>query len=577
MRPRVAVVALLLAVAAVPTAVLGQSPALRQLEADIEEALSTYRWPTATWGVLITSLDRGDTLFAVHPDTVLAPASNLKLLTSAAALALLGPDFRFQTYMLTAGKVHDGVLDGDLILYGTGDPGISDRFFPDKHTVFHLLIDQLSALGIHTVEGDLVGDASFLPGPLRPESWDPDDLNDHFAAAISALSFNENVVSFRVEASSTAGQPPTVHTIPDHAGLDVANHATTVAGTPRPRLAILRDTPLEPIQIEGTIRRGSRDVWRQMTVPDPPAFALSVLRAVLSERGIRVRGSNRVENRPDASSVSGASITAPWRAARTRTRTLARHSSPPLREYLEEVNKRSNNLYAELLFRTIGRLGGGSGSPQSAADAVAETLATLGVATDGTIQVDGSGLSAANRISATTFVSLLTQMAESPLWTDFWHTLPTAGTRRELRRMQGTEAAGNLRAKTGTIEDVSALSGVVRSQDSERLAFSILVNGTPSTTRAKRVENRIGVRLASFSRGASGALLAREIVPDPESPLSSPERYQVRRGESFTTIARRHHVTLDELLRVNPYIEPRRLQAGQWILIPPTSPAPDRP
>lgn len=143
--------------------------------------------------------------------------------------------------------------------------------------------------------------------------------------------------------------------------------------------------------------------------------------------------------------------------------------------------------------------------------------------------------------------------------------------------MQGTEAAGNLRAKTGTIEDVSALSGVVRSQDSERLAFSILVNGTPSTTRAKRVENQIGVRLASFSRGASGALLAREIVPDPESPLSSPERYQVRRGESFTTIARRHHVTLDELLRVNPYIEPRRLQAGQWILIPPTSPAPDRP
>jgi len=576
-RLRGAVLAGFIVCAWVPTAAHGQSAALRRLETDIEEALSTYRWPTATWSVLVTSLDRGDTLFAVNSDTVLAPASNLKLLTSAAALAALGPDFRFQTFMVTTGEVHDGVLTGDLILYGTGDPGISDRFFPDKHTVFHLLIDQLAELGIHRVEGDLVGDASFLPGPLRPESWDPDDLNDHFAAAISALSFNENVVSFRVEASSTAGQPPTVHTIPDNAGLDVANHATTVAGTPRPRLAILRDLPLEPIQVEGTIRRGSRDVWRQMTVPDPPAFALSVLRAVLTERGIHVTGGTRVENRPVASSVSGASITAPSRADRTRTRTLARHSSPPLREYLEEVNKRSNNLYAELLFRTMGRLSGGSGSPESGAAAVAATLASRGVTTDGTVQVDGSGLSASNRISARTFVSLLTKMSESPLWNDFWHTLPTAGTRRELRRMQGTAAAGNLRAKTGTIEDVSALSGVVRSQDSERLAFSILVNGTPSTTRAKRVENRIGVRLASFSRGASAALLAQEVVPDPEDPLSSPERYQVRRGESFTTIAHQHHVTLDELLRVNPHIEPRRLQAGQWILIPPASPSPDVP
>jgi len=117
-----------------------------------------------------------------------------------------------------------------------------------------------------------------------------------------------------------------------------------------------------------------------------------------------------------------------------------------------------------------------------------------------------------------------------------------------------------------------ALSGVVRSQDSERFAFSIIVNGTPSTTRAKRVENEIGVRLASFSRGADALEF---VVPDPESPVSTTERYQVRSGESFTTIARRHRVTLDELLQANPRIEPRRLQAGQWIVIPPASQSPD--
>ena len=566
-----AVLPVLVALVTTAPGLLGQSSQLRRLARDIEDALSTYRWPSATWAVFITSLDQGDTLFAVNADSTLAPASNVKLLTSAAALSSMGPEFRFRTYLVSSGQVTDGVLDGDLVLYGTGDPGISDRFFSDKHAVFHLLIDQLAEQGIHTVRGDLVGDASFLPGPLRPESWDPADLDDHFAAAVSALSFNENVVSFRVEAASTAGGPPNINTIPDHAGLDIANNAITVSNTSRQGLAILRDDPLAPIRVEGSIRRNNRDLWRQMTVPDPPTFALSVFRAVLEERGIRVTGRNRVEVRPEASTVSGPSITAPLDAERPRTRTLARHSSPPLREYLEEVNKHSNNLYAELLFRTMGRISGGSGSPPSAVAAVTESLAGLGVEIGGTVLVDGSGLSASNRISPATFVSLLSHVAESPLWTDFWYTLPTAGTRRELGRMYRTAAAGNLRAKTGTIEDVSALSGVVRSQDSERLAFSILVNGTPSTTRAKRVENEIGVRLASFSRGADAP---GTVVPDPETPVSTTERYRVQRGESFTTIARRHRVTLDELLQANPQIEPRRLQAGQWILIPPASQSP---
>jgi PBP4 family serine-type D-alanyl-D-alanine carboxypeptidase len=550
-----------------PRAALAQSSAVDRLGADIERALSTYASRSTTWAVAVTSLDRGDTLFSMNADTALAPASNMKLLTAAAALETLGPDFRFQTFMVTQGTVRDGVLDGDLVLYGTGDPGISDRYFPDKYTVFDHLIDQLIEAGIHTVHGDLVGDASFLSGPLRPGGWDPRDLNDHFAPAVSALSFNENVVSFWVEPAAV-GSAPIVHTIPDHAGLDVVNKATTVAGTPRLRLSILRDEPTDAIRIEGAIRRNGRDVWRQVTVPDPPAFTLSVLRQVMSDRGIEVDGVNRVETSADASALSRPSITVPSREDHPRTRTLARHTSPPLTTYLEEMVKRSNNLYAELIFRTVGRVELGSGSPSAAAAAVAVSLADLGVAPGGTIQTDGSGLSADNRISASSFVSLLTSVAKSDFWTPFWHALPVAGTRRELGRMRGTPAAGNLRAKTGTIEDVSALSGVVRSRDGERLAFSIIVNGAPSSARAKRVENEVGVRLASFSRGESEALAAHDVVPDPEQAAPSSERYRVRAGENFTTIARRHRVSLDAILRMNPSIEPRRLRAGQWILIP---------
>lgn len=548
------------------------SAALEGLGDDLNSVLSSYRWRTAHWSVLVVSLDQGDTLFALDPDSARAPASNMKLLTSAAALQELGPDFRYRTYLVTQGRVANGVLNGDLVLYGTGDPGISDRFYASKTTVFEALADSLVKTGITTIQGDLVGDESFLTGPLRPEGWDPADLDDHFAAAVSALSFNENVVSIRVEAAARAGWKPVLHTIPDHAGLNVINEATTVDQPGR--LFIGRDDPMAPILLQGRIQRGGRDVWRELTVSQPAAFATSVFRAVLADRGITVMGDERLTSEGRSSTVGGVGITAPTVEERPRAHILATHVSPPLRDYLTVVNKKSHNLFTELIFRTVGRSREGSGSPEASARGVASALLELGVDTAGVVQLDGSGLSAGNRVRASTFVSLLGHVAESEIWGELWATLPEAGNRRELARMYRTPAAGNLRAKTGTIEGVSALSGVVQSRDGERLAFSILVNGTPSTSRAKRIENDIGVRLASFTRGDAALPPSRIAqLPPPPMPTDSggPSRHLVQRGESFDVIARRYGLTLEELMRANPSIRPRRLQAGTWIGIPPGS------
>ena len=541
---------------------------ITELQADLSEMLDVYSWRDARWGVLVVSLDQSDTLFSKSPDSALSPASNVKLLTTAAALRILGPDFRFQTYLLSDSDIANDVLQGDLVLYGTGDPGISDLLFQEREYVLELLADQLEDSGIKTVVGDLVADASHLPGPLRPYSWDPTDLNDHFAAPVSALSFNENVVSFRVASSGRAGSSPEVHTIPENAGLDVRNLAITSPRGTRPHLAILREYPSNPIRIEGGIALGARDAWRQMTVSSPPHFTASVFRNVLLERGIRILGDIRVVRSPQESVLT--TSTSPTHHERSRGRILAKHTSAPLSEYISVINKRSNNLFAELVFRTMGRTQEGLGSPEAGARAVSAALTEIGVPMEGVVQLDGSGLAAGNRTSAGTFVSLLQRMAETETWDHYWASLPQAGTRRELRRMYQTAAAGNLRAKTGTIEGVSALSGIVRSRDEERLAFSILLNGTPSTTRAKRVENLVGARLAEFVRSPERGPNARvEEIDERTVPSGqSPQRYQIVSGDNLSAIAYRHGLTLNEMLRANPRVEPNRIVAGQWLTIP---------
>ncbi|MBM4182701.1 MAG: D-alanyl-D-alanine carboxypeptidase/D-alanyl-D-alanine-endopeptidase [Gemmatimonadetes bacterium] len=539
---------------------------IAELQTRLAAAIGPTTWRGASWGVVVRSLDTGDTLFALDPDAPLAPASNLKLLTTAAALRILGPDYRFRTYLMTDGEVVDGVLEGDLVLYGTGDPGISDRFYRRKEDVFGLLIDQLAELGIHTVAGDLVGDASFFAGPLRPEGWHPNDLNDAFAGGVSALSFNENVVSFRVVAGA-AGEAPAVYTVPENAGLEVVNSARTVAADARPRIAILRDHPLDPIRIDGRLLTGARDVWREMTVPVPAHFAASVFRATLEERGVTVEGSVRVVDDPGQSLLADGAITAPALGRRS-TRVLARHVSDPLSVYLAVVNKESNNLFAELVFRALGRATSGVASPESASAAVRNALGELGVDMSGVIQLDGSGLSSGSRVSASTFVDVVASMFESPVWPEYWGSLPQAGTRREMSRMLGTPAAGNLRAKTGTIDGVSALTGMVRSRTGERLAFSMMVNGTRANARAKSVENRVGALLASFGRPlpADPALRFAAGLVDPGVDVAS--RYLVGRGESLAVIAERHGLALETLLAANPGVQVNRVVPGQWIELP---------
>lgn len=538
------------------------------------------------------SLDRGDTLFSHDAGQLLAPASNLKLFTSAAALHYLGPDFRYQTYLLTDGVIRDSVLDGNLILYGTGDPTISDRLYPTKTDVWRMLADTLQARGIREVRGDVVGDASYFQGAPYGVGWKMEYVNTWYAAPSSALTFGEAMVTLLIRPALQADWRPRIRILPQADGIALVNDARTVRRG-RTYINATRAAYDGPIVVTGQLSLHHNDVWRAVPVADPARYAAASFRQVLIDAGVRVDGGIRSVHDAAASPVTARRVFAPAFTHRPRLQVLAVHHSPPMIDLLTVLNKRSHNLYAEQILRTIGRVVSGVGTMEAGRDAVYAMLdGTAKPPPDGLRMLDGSGLSVLDRVDTRTVVKLLEYVRRQPFFDDFVSTLPVAGG-IGLHRMRHTPAEHNLVAKTGTLDSVSALSGYVTAADGEQLAFSIISNDVPSTWRAKRVEDAIGEHLARFSRPVSAlatgsatpaipAARARRTPPreaqlaiQAQAILNRRDRvsgaggtYVIRRGDTFEGIARHYGISVSALKHANPHVRPRRLIPGRRVAIP---------
>lgn len=579
------------ATAASPSASV--SPDVAVLRTEIDGLIEETGWSGDQWSVMAVSLEHGDTLYAHNPGLGLAPASNMKLFTTAAALYFLGPDFRYGTFLMSDGPIANGVLNGDLVLYGTGDPTISDRF-GTRRSVWQAFADTLLALGVTRVTGDVIGDASYFAGSGTPEGWQTSYMNASYAAPASALTYAENIATVQVAPGAQAGWRPEVTLVPGGSGIAVVNQATTVASG-RSSIRIRRSAYDGPVVVTGRIARGASPVVRAVVVSDPERFAAGALRYELQERGITIDGDVRSVTAESASPVSGRSVFAPGFQQDTPLRVLAVHTSPPLIEILSIINHKSHNQMAEQALRTLGRVVTGSGTVAGGARGVQAMLANK-LGDDAHIeltQYDGSGLSVLNRASARSFIQLLDAMAVSPMWQEFWSTLPEAGAPGGLRRMYRTPAEGNLRAKTGTINHVSALSGYVDAANGERIAFSILSNNVPSTWRAKRIEDGIGARLAALDRPAMlGERVDRsqpmqpveaDVVAPSETPQTpgttlpapsadapgAPRTHTIQKGDTFEGIAKQYGHTVRALRAANPNLDPRRLMPGKTLRLPP--------
>lgn len=414
------------------------------------------------WAVLFSWADTGEVIYARHPDLRLLPASNMKLVTLAAAIQQLGWGHRFETVVHTEEAPVDGVVEGPLYVTGSGDPTLgwpTDAATP----TLRAWARALRAHGVVRIEGDLVGDADAYGGDRLGDSWSWDDLTYGYAAPYAGLTFHENTVAVVVTPGAQAGDSARVALEPAGSGLSTTGLVATGEATTRPRLAITRGLADVVLTVTGDVPVGTPPFRRYVAVPDPPRFFLEAFRLALAAEGIDVRGHTRVARAP-AQTPGGAA---------QGIRVV--HRSPPLADVAVRFMKDSQNLYGEALLHAL--VSGPASTLAERRIAVAEALAALGVpATD--IQVaDGSGLSRRNFLTPRVLVTLLRALDAPRHREAVRRSLPIAGVDGTLeRRMSGTPCQGRVRAKTGTLSHARALSGYLETGTGREIVFSVLAN-----------------------------------------------------------------------------------------------------
>lgn len=447
------------------------------LKGDIDALLQHPALAHSLTGMLVVSLKDGRTLYERNADIMLIPASNQKLLTSAAALHWLGADYRFTTRLWIIGEVSaDGTLHGDLILQGSGDPTLLLKDI-------EAMAEAVEKAGIRHIEGYLLYDESYFDGIRRGWDWAWDDEPYYYSPCLSAICVERNAVTLFVSPGAKIGDPPHIRLFPPTAYLLVRNEATTSpAGTPS-TIVITREHARNIAVVQGQIPISApADSARQaLSVEEPPRYAMMLLREAMQKRGITTRYRTALPDRvPDGA-----------RLIYTRT-------SLPLREILPLLNKPSDNLIAECLLRTMGAVVYREGSSAAGERAMLEFLKQAGLDLAALNIVDGSGLSRLNQVSARNLVTLLRYMASQAQGRIFIDSLPVAGVDGTLRnRMVNTPAQGKVRAKTGSLGRVSTLSGYLTTQSGEELVFAILMNNyNGSSAEARRIQDNIVLRLA---------------------------------------------------------------------------------
>ncbi|MEG5032621.1 D-alanyl-D-alanine carboxypeptidase/D-alanyl-D-alanine-endopeptidase [Microcoleus sp. AT3-D2] len=447
------------AVAAQTSAVAGDiCPA--DLGAQVDAIANRPEFSRSRWGILIQPLSSTATLYSRDATKYFIPASNAKLLTTAAALQKLGADFRIKT------SVYSGE-NGSLYVSGRGDPSIAEAQLKS-------LAQQLKQRGISQVN-QLIGDDSYFQGSAVNPNWEWEDAQAGYGAPINSLIFNQNAIDLLLSPQAI-GQPLKVTFVEAKLAnqWQLQNNTVTVAENESEFIEVGREFDRPIIRVGGQLKVGAEPESAYVAVVNPANNFLQYFQQALATEGIPVK----------QALVASAS--------RNLNQELATVESPPLAELVRETNRVSNNLYAEVLLRLLGKVTDKMPVPQEDTGEMGlkelkAVLTQLGVNPNSYRLADGSGLSRHNLITPEALVQTLRLMANSPAASIYRQSLPIPGEKGTLKnRFNVTPNRVIMQAKTGTMSGVSALSGYIEVPNYEPLVFSIIVNQSDLSTAKMR-------------------------------------------------------------------------------------------
>ncbi|MEG8947404.1 D-alanyl-D-alanine carboxypeptidase/D-alanyl-D-alanine endopeptidase [Rosettibacter firmus] len=463
---------------------------LNELREQLEDSFNDPALSNAFCGAFVRSLKTGEVIYKKNADKLFIPASNIKLFTTVAALILLGPDYVYETNLFANGTIKNGVLQGDLIIQGTGDPTISNRYYPGSEVkIFEDWADSLLAKGILKIDGDIIGDDSGFENGGLGKGWLIDNESYWFSAPSGALCFNDNSIEIIVKPGQQ-NFPASVELNPNTQYVNIIGGVITVDNSEEQLIKCNRLRGTNLISVTGKIKKNSKPIIENISISNPTMYFLTVFKEVLERKGIIVTGKLTSIGNSERMIIYQNLI------------PLLTHQSVPLKTIIKELNKNSNNFYAEQILKTIGYEIYGYGTTENGIKASKDLFKQIGIDPDNLVMVDGSGLSQLNLITPRQVVNLLSYIYKSNIFNYIYDSLPIAGVDGTLsQRMNKTTCENNVRAKPGFNLNSSALSGYVKTISGELLAFSIMINNfLAPPSLINYIQDNICNKLSNFVR-----------------------------------------------------------------------------